>query len=295
MKTFFAFLLAATLSAAADQAYTIKLHRPAKAGERFRVDLEGHMKSRSAQQVGDLESADTEQWRAHLKGTVEIGKVNAVGNPTELQVTVESFTMKEGKFTEAAVEKGGVIRARYVKGETEFEYLDVESGLGVPVREGRLQEALKLLFTLGGQQTDDQPFGTAKKQKVGSSWKVDPKAVAASAKEDDVVVDPKNVSGQMKITKAARVDGHDCLELNGQFKVTGVKPPQRFPRNLRLAKSVMTGKLLTQLPIDLKATSPYSRIEMALEMEVAGPGGLRITVRRESTIIAKTTPLPAKP
>ena len=79
------------------------------------------------------------------------------------------------------------------------------------------------------------------------------------------------------------------------MRVTGVKPPQRFPRNLRVVKSEMTGKLFTQLPVDLKAPRLHSRSEMNMEMEVNGPGGLRVSMRRASTLISKTTPLPAKP
>tara|TARA_Y100000588_G_scaffold135484_1_gene149043 strand:+ start:3817 stop:4779 length:963 start_codon:yes stop_codon:yes gene_type:complete len=295
MKLVLAFLLAFTLPVSAADSYTIQLHRPSKPGAQFRVNLDGRMKTESKQQSGDVESGDSEQWQARLKGTVKIIKVNEVGNPTELRITVDSFQLTEGKFTEEVVEKGGVLRARRVKDETEYEYLDVESGLGVPVREGNLQDALKLLFSLGGKSTDDKIFGTAQKQKLGSTWKIDPKSVAASAKEDKVVIDPKNVTGEMKITRAVKVAGKDCLEMNGQFKVTGVKPPQRFPRNLRVVKSEMTGKFFTQLPVDLKAPRLHSRSEMNMEMEVNGPGGLRVSMRRASTLISKTTPLPAKP
>ena len=295
MKHILAFFLILTLPVTAAESYTIQLHRPSKPGAEFRVDLDGRMKTESKQKFGDTESGDTEQWQARLKGTVKIGKVNETGNPTELRITVDSFQLTEGKFTDEAVEKGGVLRARYVKDETEFEYLDVESGLGVPVREGNLKDALKLLFSLGGKTTDDKIFGTAQKQKVGSTWKIDPKSVAASAKEDKVIVDPKNVTGEMKITKAVKVAGADCLEMSGVFKVTGVKPPQRFPRNLRVVKSEMVGKFFTQLPVDLKAPRLHSRSEMAMEMEVNGPGGLRVSMRRQSTLIRKTMPLPAKP
>lgn len=296
MKHFFAILLASLLPAvAADQAYTIKLHRPSKAGTSFRLDLTGTLHTQTTQQFGDVESGDEEKFSAKLTGVVKVGKVNEVGNPSEVVITVESFTLTEGKFTDEAVEKGGVLRARRVKGETEFEYLDVESGLGVPVQEGTLKEALKLFFSMGEKSTDDKIFGTAKKQKIGDTWKVDPQSVAASAKEDKVMIDPKNVTGKMTITKAAKIDGVDCLELNGQFKVTGVKPPQRFPRNLRVAKSEMTSQFSTQLPVDLKAPRRFSRMEMKMEMVVNGPNGLRVTMRREYTLTSKSAPLPKQP
>ena len=56
-------------------------------------------------------------------------------------------------------------------------------------------EAWELFFSLHDAEeknTDDDAFGTDEKKKVGDSWKINAKALAESAGNDKVKIDPKN-------------------------------------------------------------------------------------------------------
>ena len=164
--------------------YTIKLHRPAKVGEQFRLEVSGTKATTMARKLGDVEESETEKWSAQLKGVVTVLKVNKLGGPVKLQVNVKSFTITEGKFTDEALPKGAVVRGEDGDDGNRFETWDEELRVGTPLREGRTVQALKMLFSfdeMEAQETDDDIFGTKEKQKVGDSWKINPKALATSA------------------------------------------------------------------------------------------------------------------
>ena len=203
-------------------------------------------------------------------------KVNKVGSVVQIKLKMDSFTITEGKFTEAVLEKGTVIKGEKKDNKDQFELWDEESKLGVPLQEGTMVEALKLFFSLndaGEKNTDDDAFGTDKKKQVGDSWKINAKALAESAKNDKVEIDPKNVSGKMTLTGIVKAGRHECLEIKGEFTVKGLKPPADFPRNLRVTKSEMTGRVHSKIPVDTSLPEVENNMVMTMIMEVRSRRG----------------------
>ena len=195
----------------AGKEYTIQLHRPAKVGDQFRVEMTGSESNTMARKVGDMEGTEEKNWSAKLKGIVTVLKVNKVGSVSQMKLKVDSFTITEGKFTEEALEKGAVIKGEEKDDKNQFELWDEESKLGVPLQDGIAADALKLLFSLDdakGKETDDDVFGTKDKKKVGDSWKINAKALAESAGNDKVKIDPKKVG--IKFDNPDNLKGRDA-------------------------------------------------------------------------------------
>jgi len=260
----------------ADEGHTIKLHRPAKVGEQLRVEISGSESNIMTRKVGDMEDSEEKKWSAKLKGVVTVLKVSKVGSVVQIKLKVDSFTITEGKFTEAVLEKGTVIKGEKKDAKDQFELWDEESKLGVPLQEGTMVEALKLFFSLNDAEekdTDDDAFGTAERKQVGDSWKINAKALAESAKNDKVEIDPKNVSGKMILTGIVKAGGHECLEIKGEFTVKGLKPPADFPRNLRVTKSEMTGRVHSKIPVDTSLPEVENNMVMTMIMEVRSRRG----------------------
>jgi hypothetical protein len=165
----------------------------------------------------------------------------------------------------------------------QFESWDEELKVASPLREGRTVQALKLLFTfdeMDAQETDDDIFGPKEKMKVGDSWKINPKALAASAQRDKVTIDPKKAAGKTTLAGVVKVRGHECLEVKGQFTVKDVRPPLKLPRGLRLTKSEMTGSIRSKLPVDPKM--PELELHMAMNIT------MEITDRRNGTTLKRS-------
>jgi len=265
----------------AGKEYTIQLHRPAKVGDQFRVEMSGSESNTMTRKVGDMEDTEEKKWSAKLKGIVTVLKVNKVGSVVQMKFKVDSFTITEGKFTEEALEKGAVIKGEEKDDTNQFELWDEESKLGVPLQDGIAVDALKLLFSLDDaedKETDDDVFGTKDKKKVGDSWKINAKALAESAGNDKVKIDPKNVTGKISLAGVVKAGGHECLELKGNFTVKGLKPPADFPRNLRVIKSEMTGRVHSKIPVDTSLPEVENNMVMTMIMEVRSRRG-QITMK----------------
>ena len=268
--------------------YTIQLHRPAKVGEQFRVEMTGSESNTMTRKVGDMEDSEEKKWSAKLKGIVTVLKVNKIGSVVQMKLKVDSFTLTEGEFTEEALEKGTVIKGEDKDDKDRFELWDEESKLGVPLQDGIMVDALKLLFSLdaaGDKETDDDVFGTKEKKKVGDSWKINAKALAESAENDKVEIDPKNVSGKITLAGVVKAGGHKCLEIKGQFTVKGLKPPADFPRNLRITKSEMAGRMHSKIPVDTTLPEVENKMVVTMIMEVRSRRGqvaMKISRRAET-------------
>ena len=273
---------------AADEGHTIKLHRPARVGEQLRVEISGSESNTMTRKVGDMEDSEEKKWSAKLKGIVTVLKVNKVGSVSHMKLKVDSFTITEGKFTEEALEKGAVIKGEEKDDKNQFELWDEESKLGVPLQDGIVVDALKLLFSLDDaedKETDDDVFGTKNKKKVGDSWKINAKALAESAGNDKVKIDPKNVTGKISLAGVIKAGGHECLELKGNFTVKGLKPPADFPRNLRVVKSEMTSSVHSKIPVDTSLPEVENNMVVTMIMEVRSQRGqvtMKITRNVES-------------
>jgi len=216
--------------------------------------------------VGDMEDTEEKKWSAKLKGIVTVLKVNKVGSVSQMKLMVDSFTITEGKFTE-----GAVIIGEEKDDKNQFELWDEESKLGVPLQDGIAVDALKLLFTLDDaedKETEDDVFGTKDKKKVGDSWKINAKALAESADNDKVKIDPKNVTGKISLAGVIKAGGHECLELKGNFTVKGLKPPADFLRNLRVINSEMTGRVHSKIPVDASLPEVENNVVVTMIMEI---------------------------
>lgn len=261
---------------AADEGHTIKLHRPAKVGEQLRVEISGSESNTMTRKVGDMEDSEEKKWSAKLKGIVTVLKVNKVGSVVQIKLKVDSFTITEGKFTEAALEKGTVIKGEKKDDKDQFELWDEESKLGVPLQEGTMMEALNLFFPLNDleeKNTDDDAFGTDEKKQVGDSWKINSKALADMAKSEKVKIDPKNVTGKVSLVSVVKAEGHKCLEIKGAFTVKGLKTPVGFPRNLRVTKSEMSGRAHSKIPVDISLPAIEDNMVMTMIMEISNRRG----------------------
>ena len=154
-------------------------------------------------------------------------------------------------------------------------------------------EALELFFSLNDAEeknTDDDAFGTDEKKKVGDSWKINAKALAESAKNDKVEIDPKNVSGKMTLTGIVKAGGQKCLEIKGEFTVKGLKAPADFPRNLRVTKSEMSGRVHSKIPVDTSLPEVENNMVMTMIMEVRSRRGqinMKISRRAETHVKAE--------
>ena len=82
-----------------------------------------------------------------------------------------------------------------------------------------------------------------------------------------------------------KAGGHKCLEIKGQFTVKGLKPPADFPRNLRITKSEMAGRMHSKIPVDTTLPEVENKMVVTMIMEVRSRRGqvaMKISRRAET-------------
>jgi hypothetical protein len=240
-----AFLVFAITAAAVAQTpdYEIKLVRPPKVGQKYTLTVDGAMTRTATIAVGERKVVNEDGFGVHLEATVEVLEVNKDGEEAKVACRIAKFTRltRDGEAELLAAPR--VVTATGGKTETEF-----------AVDEGQLsdeaKEALDLVLMMGEDDgyNDDIIYGTKKRQPVGGSWDVDQKAAADEAKADEVVFDPNDIVGSLKLEKVEKVDGVECLHIAGTTEIRQftAKPPE----NMTMEKGSLKAKYSGAYPVD---------------------------------------------
>lgn len=221
-------LLSAQVAAqAAPATYAIKLHRPFKAGTKFELSYKSTLKRvRTIDGVADMNDKN----EVVLSGLGEVVEVDSIGRPKQYKFKVKECTAN-GKVLvspgmEMSVERGPKGRPQFLVGGS---FLSVEKS-----------QLLTSALPLGqeGQPTDDQVFGTAKRQPVGGTWPANGALAAASFQSVLPQAQGTTVQGRCKLEQVKKVNGLECLIISGVVKSSGGMS--------------MTSTMLEAYPVDVK-------------------------------------------
>ena len=175
------------------EAYNIQLHRPAKAGDKFRIEVtarrgkpektaseptDGMLSNRDVHEILEgVRIIDTQmpELKVNLDADVEVVETDATGNITQAAL----------KFNNLFISRDGVnqpdpnlplIGARLKNGKVVFE----KNGLPDNHVERTIQEALSLAIDIikTGDTTPDELYGTTEEKKVSDTWAINTHAVA---------------------------------------------------------------------------------------------------------------------
>ncbi len=217
-------------SVAVAQDYPIKLNRPEKVGNEFRMAAVGNQTSTTTIKMdGKALEPQNQAVAVTFNAAVKVLEVNKNGEPSKMTLTVEKLSVKQGGAAAAdALPKGAVITASVKGGKSAFEV----AGKAV---EPETAAALDLVVSLGqGGASDDEVYGTKDRKKMGDQWSMNSELAAKDAAKQDITVSKENITGTVKLDKTEKVGGVDCLVLSMHTA------PRRSPRPcLRVSRSRM--------------------------------------------------------
>jgi hypothetical protein len=101
---------------------------------------------------------------------------------------------------------------------------------------------------------DDKIYGTKTEQAVGGSWPMDAKASSDEAKDDEVIFDPKDATGTMRLDKVETLDGVECLRISGITEIKSLK--FKAPEGLKIDKGALKAHYGGAYPVDVNASGP---------------------------------------
>jgi hypothetical protein len=228
--------------------YAIKLTRPLRAGQKYDFTADATVvQSLTANVSGQVHTLRPRSVSVHFEGTEQILAVNAQGDPIKARYTVTQCVAREGKKEVTVVPPGGVVTVDAGKWKSR---MDVDQG-GLTIQDELVLRAVLSLPNIDGTSEDDR-FGTDKRQKVGESWPVRADAVMrAVVSSANVRVKKQDVSGTVKLAALETVDGVACLRVQGKSRIEHFLPPATdLPENSRVEDSTFEYKFTKLVPAD---------------------------------------------
>ncbi len=229
--------------------YEIRLHRPVRAGERFRISATGsHAEKTVIKTGGELFREDRENFTAAFDAVVTVLATDAKGGATR-----ESVAVLKGEKTEAFDRKdlvpAGTVVVASLKGKDEVFEVD-----GKPVAR-EVHDLLAIFISLSkGEATDDEIFGTRERKRVGDAWNINAELAAQEFDELRFGARKENIAGKTTLEKVVRVGGTDCLQISSEMTFGKLAPP--LPPGLVVESSLMRVNFQAKYPLDLSTQPP---------------------------------------
>jgi hypothetical protein len=282
-------LLAAGLVFCAEargQDYPIKLHRPFKVGDKFRVEATGASKQTSSVTVdGEVVKSENIDFSAAYEAEETVLEVDEKGRATQLSIKISKLTRTEGDKTEEIAEQGTVVIAARPAKKKLFEIS------GRPA-DAKTVKTLDLFITVGGQgPTDDEIFGTAERKKVGDTWGVDVKKAEADFQEsaggrlEDLV-------GTVKLDSVDKQAAGEVEKISALLTAKFIPP---FPPGVTLDDSSLELKTSGAYPVDVNAPRRVESLKMKIDFSAHAPGktGGKVTMKggAEQSRVSMSTPV----
>ncbi|MGB2938275.1 MAG: hypothetical protein WBD05_08805 [Phycisphaerae bacterium] len=208
-------------SAAVAQNYEIRLHRPVKVGQKYRMAASGRaMQEMTRTAGGRVVMNRTDAYSVEFEALATVLETDKNGRPAKLSLTVAKCDKVQGDATKSLVPKEAVIVASVPENGGQVFEID-----GVPVGQ-KVHEALSLVITLSsGGATDDEVLGTEERKKVGDRWNVNAARLIEDLKKDGIVSRQEDIKGTVTLEQVIKVGETECLKIGGEMTINNFKPP----------------------------------------------------------------------
>jgi hypothetical protein len=266
------------------QDYAIKLSRPKKAGMKCHVTGRATEREEQALIVSGRTNHTENAYDLDFAADAEVLEVDPKGLVKKALFTLETClkTSKQGR--EQLFPKGTVIVASSQEGKT---VLSTKDGQPIPPAESKVLSAVISVHNEGPD--DDEIFGTAARQKVGSSWPVNTDVALRDLEKKMPGMTLSAGKGSTRLVGITKVDGIDCLDLSAELRMQ--VSPQNPPPGLKIIQNELTAKIAGAFPVDTSRQPLTENMEMTVKLAMSGKFGpqnvdgvMRMTAYRKSEL-----------
>lgn len=259
-----------SLSYGQETDYEVKLFRPSKAGDRYKISATGHQIREVALRSGTGETLKNqrEMFSVEMAGAVEVLEVDPKGNVTRASITMDKLIRIDGNQRDELVSPGTKVIERRVGARQDFQ---VEGRALTPELKDALDVALSETNDPGAP-SDDELMGTPGRRKVGERWQVNRDRLAGFFSQDtdiDLAVTPADIEGSGAITALTKAGEVDCMRVDVGVVILGAPRHGKLPPGFEKARIEVT--LSALLPLDPKLDSLGESTQ--LTMSLAAPAG----------------------
>jgi hypothetical protein len=274
------FVLASTASA---QDYEIRLARPQKVGDLYRISATTHW----LQRVTIISAEGTENHRDEfsglLEGSLKVLAVDARGQPTSLHLVVGKCVKKVGDTEQNLLPRESVVMAAFKDGKTAF---TVDNK---PVSDEAMMLLGKAVPLANGRPTEDDFYGTRKRVKVGERWSVNTDLAATELSKSSPGLRKEDVSGAVTLASAGKSGGTDVIEVTAEMNVRNLKPPAKEGVVVEKAsfQQKFSGKFpvdSAKMPVEVKIEQNQTSLSKAQAAAKATTVSIEHTVEQSATV-----------
>ncbi len=277
--------------------YSIRLARPVKAGERFKVSARAAVISKTVREVEKVpEENDEVNLACKVTGELTVVAVTAKGMASELVLKIENTeTFNDGEQAEI-FSSGDVIA---VKKGTEENVVTVNG----EDPDDEQSELIDVLMSVAGddEATDDEAFGTDKKVKVGDEWTAHRDVLAHEMVRQDIRgLKPTDLTAYAKVLSTTTVNGEPALKVSCSMSFASQKARmQKLGEGLKADTVSAEVHSELDLPVNLESTATHARATTKFNIIAKGTiqddegqtVPVHITTDRRTAIDASETPI----
>jgi hypothetical protein len=257
-----AFCALALAMGAPAQDYAIQMHRPAKAGQRYGLEVVARdVTDMVINADGKKVNGQNKDLNVEYKAEVTIVEVGANGKPMKESHQVGNLVKITGAARETVLEAGTVVIAARSGKKTTFEVK------GAPV-EKEVNNALSLVIEAsnGDGPTDDEVFGVRERKKVGDSWPLN-REVFEKFLLQDADMKVTDTTGKFTLKETVKETGGQALVIEGTIKSTVNVP---VPPGLTSKESAMSATVTGVFPVNPALPRSRESSEMAMRLLAVG-------------------------
>lgn len=246
MRTAGLFLLALIVPVSALHAaddYVIRLNRPMRVGDRYRIDAKGAKREQQRITISGQVQNESKVLSVHL---IAVGRVLAVDSrrrASRTEYLIETLQRTSLGTTEDVLSAGRKVVAESKGGKTMF---TVDGGpASAPV-----SDALSVVISASAPDspTDDEIFGTRERKRVGESWSIDSASAAAYLSKAGLSVSPKDLEGKVSLDDVTTVGAVKALEITAHLRAERMKVS--LPDWAKIEEASMEAGFTGLVPVD---------------------------------------------
>jgi hypothetical protein len=277
--------------------YSIRLARPVKAGDRFKVAARAAVISKTVREVEKVpEENDEVNLACKVSGELTVVAVTSKGMASELVLKLEEAQTFDGGEESEIFSSGDVISVK--KGTDE----NVVTVNGEEADEEQ-SELIDVLMSVAGddEATDDEAFGTDKKVKVGDEWTAHRDVLAHEMVRQDIRgLKPTDLTAYAKLLGTMTINGEPALKVSCSMSFSSPKVRMRkLGEGLKADMVSADVHSELDLPVNLESTATHARATTKFNVVAKGtiqddegrPVPVQITTDRRTAIDASETPI----
>ena len=261
-------LLLATFPLLAEDSYELRLHRPVKAGDKFKLSAKIAVDAQT-KTIFNADEVEEEKILAGctLKGDLTVTEATAKGLIKGMRLKLSAADCVSDGEAASFFKAGDVIMIRH--GDPD----EVVKVNGQDPDETQSEIIDAFLYVHGDDNaTDDELLGVPGKVKTGQTWPINSEAMLRDwVREGFGGLKAEDMKGSTTLSEITKLNGEPAARLLGEFKIenVGLKLPS-LPEAIRAKRFKLELKDETEMPLDPAGTAARVKTQMHLESDSDG-------------------------